>query len=248
MPARPRTLAPSLVLALLGALAAAPAPASAADTTACTVTQADVVWDAGTAALEASGSATLEATTLRFSDGAGVIDPVGPVGSIAFDATLTFVSDAGVQTTLTNPTLLLTEGSGQLLFDVQPEGTALVPQSPLASVDLRAGAITEDGAVLTLTAVEAATERASDAAAFWEGDPGTLDLTAGADCPPVAASGATAPATGAEEPDTTPWVVFGVVGGAALLAALLAVGSVARRRRNAASLDEHPRDPLAGGQ
>lgn len=239
MPARPRTIAPLLVLALATALVAVPAPASAVDTTACTVTRADLAWDAGTADLQASGAASLEETTLHFADGAGVIDAVGPVGSIAFEATVTFTGDDGASTTLTNPTFVLAEQTGQLLADVQAEGAELVPQAPLGSVDLGAGAITEDGTALTFTAVEAATDRAPDAPAFWDGEPGTLDLTVDADCPPVSASTATTPPAETDEPDVTPWVVSGVVGGAALLAALLAVGSVARRRQDAATLDEH---------
>ncbi|HCJ47867.1 MAG TPA: hypothetical protein DHW40_00800 [Microbacterium sp.] len=232
-----------VVLLAVTSPALAPVAASATDTAACTAIEAELAWDLGTSEFSASGGATQEDTVLRLTGGAGVIDPVGPVGSIAFEATVEFISDAGVATVLTNPTLVLAEESGQLLADLEPEGTALVAQAPLASVDLRAGAISEDGEVITATAVDATTERAADAVAFWSADPGELDYTITAECPPVESTVTPSGAPDAAGDDggdgSGIWIGLGVGAAALIVVVLLTAGSIARRRRDAASVDAH---------
>ncbi len=212
------------------------APAAAADTTACTVSEARAVWVAGSDDLEASGSAASTDGQLTLDGGTGVLDPLGPTGSISFEGEIGYTSAAGVPTTLTNPTIVVDGKSGILLFDVQPEGTDLIPQEPLVTVDLRAGAVSEEGDAVTLDALEAATDASAGAEVLWSGVPGSLDLTVAAECP-TAETPTGGPASPEADDGSGMWLAVTAVGIAAALAALLAVGSVQRRKRNSASVD-----------
>lgn len=223
-----------LVIALAAALLPVTAlPAQAAPRT-CTVSQATAVWDAGASDVQASGSLAAADGILTFDKGTGVLEPVAPSGSASFDGTLAYTSAAGVKTTLSAPTLVIDGDQGSLLFDVQPEGADQMPQAPLATVDLRAAAVSESGDTVNLDGVGAATELTAEGRdVLWSGVAGTFDLTVVATCttaePAVAPAGDEADAGG-----TGILVPVVVVGIAALLAALLAVGSVQRRKRNSA--------------
>lgn len=241
----PAALTAALMVVAPAALLAAPTPASATDTVACTVTVADVLWEAGSSELIASGAVSTDDEAISFTDGSGVVDPVGPVGSIAFEGALSFASDAGVKTTLSGGTVVLAEDSGQLLFDVDAEGSSSAAQAPLATIDLRGAAVTEDGETVTVTAVEAPTSFADDAITGWVGEPGALDLTVVAECPAPEATGApdsettgAAPGAADDADGQGLWIGLGVGALALVVAVLLAAGSIARRRRDAASADQ----------
>lgn len=238
-----RVLPPILLVALAAALTAP--PAQAAPTT-CTVSDAQAVWDSGADELQGDGAVSAEGGILTFTGGTGVVEPVAPSGSVTFDGTLEYTSAGGVLTTLSSPTLVIDGGAGMLLFDVQPDGTALIPQAAVADVDLRAAAVSEAGDTVNLDGIDAATVATSEGAdVLWAGTLGGLDLTVVADCVDQAGAATTAPAaTADDETDaggTGILVPVIVVGVAALLAALLAVGSVQRRKRNSAAV------PAAGG-
>ena len=218
----------------------------------CIVSEAKAVWDAGASDVEAGGAVAAADGILTFTDGTGVVEPVGPTGSISFDGTLVYTSAAGVKTTLSAPTIVIDGTRGTLLFDVQPEGTDLVPQAPLADVDLGAAAVSESGDALNLDGVGAATDPTGQGRdVLWSGMLGGIDLTIAADCATAEAStgpsAVPAPADAEEDAGGTGILVpVIVVGVAALLAALLAVGSVQRRKRNSAraAQPEQVHDPL----
>jgi hypothetical protein len=233
-----RALPPILLVALAAALTASPAQAAPST---CTVSDAQMVWDTGADDLQGDGAVSAEGGILTFTGGTGVIEPVAPSGSVTFDGTLEYTSAAGVLTTLSTPTLVIDGGAGMLLFDVQPDGTALIPQAAVADVDLRAAAVSEEGETVNLDGVGAATDATAEGVdVLWAGTLGGLDLTVVADCVDEGSAATTAPAATAED-DTdaggtgilVPVIVVGV---AALLAGLLAIGSVQRRKRNSASV------------
>ncbi|WP_197471652.1 HtaA domain-containing protein [Microbacterium oleivorans] len=220
-------------------------PAHAAPRT-CTVTEAKVLWDAGAADVQPTGSVTAADAALTFDGGAGVLEPVRPSGSLSFDGTVAYTSAAGVETTLSAPTLVIDGGSGTLLFDVQPEGTELIPQAALAEVDLRAVAVSESGDTINLDGVDAQTDATADGSdLLWAGTLGDLDLTVTADCTTIADTAVVEE----EEQDAAasgilvPLIVVGI---AATVTVVLAVGSVQRRKRNSAraAQPETVGDPL----
>lgn len=240
----PRSVTRPLVAGLVGAAAVVlvpTAPANAAAPT-CVVSEATAVWDSGADELRTDGAISAEGGILTFDGGAGVLEPVRPSGSLSFDGTVAYTSAAGVETTLSAPTLVIDGGSGTLLFDVQPEGTELIPQAALAEVDLRAVAVSESGDTMNLDGVDA-TADGSDL--FWAGTLGDLDLTVTADCT------ATSDAVAVEEQEEdaaapgilVPLIVVGIV---AAVTVVLAVGSVQRRKRNSAraAQPETVGDPL----
>ncbi len=220
-------------------------PAHAAPRT-CTVTEAKVVWDAGAADVQPTGSVTDADAALTFDGGTGVLEPVAPAGSISFDGSLAYTSSAGVETTLSAPTLVIDGGSGTLLFDVQPEGTELIPQAALAEVDLRAVAVSESGDTMNLDGVDAQTDATADGSdLLWAGTLGDLDLTVTADCTTIAGA---AVVEEEEQDAAAPGILVPliVVGIATAVTVVLAVGSVQRRKRNSARA-AHPEtvgDPL----
>ncbi|MFL0564983.1 HtaA domain-containing protein [Microbacterium sp. 179-I 1D1 NHS] len=223
-----------LMIALAAALLPATAlPAQAAPRT-CTVSEAKVVWNAGASDVQASGSVTADDGTLTFEKGKGVLEPVAPAGSVSFDGSLDYTNAAGVATTLSAPTLVLDGEKGSLLFDAQPEGAEQMPQAPLATIDLGAAAVSESADTVNLDGVAAATEPTAEGRdVLWSGAAGTLDLTVVATC--TTAEPAAAPVDDEEDAGGTGILVpVIVVGVAALLATLLAVGSVQRRKRNSA--------------
>ena len=237
-------LALALAVALLPIIGAA-APAHAAARS-CIVSEAKAVWDAGASDVEAGGAVAAADGVLTLSGGTGVLEPVGPTGSVSFDGTLVYTSAAGVTTTLSAPTIVIDGTKGTLLFDVQPEGTELVPQAPLADVDLGAAAVSESGDALNLDGVGAATDPTGQGRdVLWSGTLSGLDLTIAADCATPEAS-ADAAAAEKDAEGTGILVPVVVVGVAALFAALLAVGSVQRRKRNSArtAQPEQVHDPL----
>ncbi len=227
-----------LVIALAAALLPVTAlPAQAAPRT-CTVSEAKVVWDAGPSDAQASGSVAADDGTLTFEKGRGVLEPVAPAGSAGFDGSLAYTSAAGVKTTLSAPTLVVDGEKGSLLFDVQPEGADQMPQAPLATIDLGAAAVSESGDTVNLDGVGATIEPTAEGReVLWSGAAGTLDLTVVATCTTAETSAAPAAAPAGDDEDAegagilVPVIVVGV---AALLAALLTVGSVQRRKRNSA--------------
>ncbi len=223
-----------LVIALAAALLPVTAISAQAAPRTCTVSEAKLVWDAGASDVQASGSVTADDSTLTFEEGKGVLEPVAPAGSASFDGSLAYTNTAGVKTTLSAPTLVLDGERGSLLFDVQPEGADQMPQAPLATIDLRAAAVSEAGDTVNLDGVAAATEPTTEGRdVLWSGAVGTLDLAVAATCttaePAAASAGDEADAGG-----TGILVPVIVVGVAALIATLLAVGSVQRRKRNSA--------------
>lgn len=212
-------------------------PAHAAPRT-CTVSEAKVVWDAGSSDVQANGAVASADGILTFDNGKGVLEPVAPAGSVSFDGSLDVTSSAGVRTTLSAPTLVVDGEKGSLLFDVQPDGADQMPQAPLVTIDLAAAAVSESGDTVNLDGVGAATELTSEGREVLSaGAGGTLDLTVVATCTTAepSAVGAAAPSDDAEDAGgpgiLVPVIVVGV---AAVLAALLAVGSVQRRKRNSA--------------
>lgn len=244
MPNRQRTTtAIAAVVLVVGGLAAvgAASPALAADTTACTVSVAELAWHADAADVEVSGGAEADADGIRLTGGVGILDPVAPVGSASFEATLTFADEEGVDTVLSNPTLVIEEGDGELLFDVQVGDEALRAQTALGAIDLRAATVSEDREVVTFRALEAATEWTAGAPASWAAATDTLDLDLTADCPASETTPSPA-ATGdaASDGGDGIGIPIAVVSVAVVVVALLAFGSIARRRRNTASVDDHP--------
>lgn len=232
----PRSVTRPLVAGLIGAAAVVlvpTAPANAAAPT-CVVSEATAVWDSGAEELRTDGAISAEGGVLTFDGGAGVLEPVRPSGSLSFDGTVAYTSAAGVETTLSAPTLVIDGGSGTLLFDVQPEGTELIPQAALAEVDLRAVAVSESGDTMNLDGVDAQTDATGDGAGLlWAGTLGDLDLTVAADCTTIADTAV----EGEEEKDAAapgilvPLIVVGI---AAVVTVVLAAGSVQRRKRNSA--------------
>ncbi|MFI8633177.1 HtaA domain-containing protein [Microbacterium sp. NPDC077663] len=232
----PRSATGSLVVAVIGAalvflVPAAPAYAAAPT---CVVSDARVVWNVGADELRTDGAITADGGVLTLDGGAGVLEPVGPSGSVSFDGTLGYTSAAGVETTLSAPTLVIDGGAGSLLFDVQPDGTELIPQAALAEVDLRAVALSESSDTINVDGVDAQTGATAEGRdVLWAGELGDLDLTVTADCTTVS----DAVAVEEEEEDAAApgiLVPFIVVGIAAVVTVVLAVGSVQRRKRNSA--------------
>lgn len=244
----PRSVTRPLVAGLIGAAAVVlvpTAPANAAAPT-CVVSEATAVWDSGADELRTDGAISAEGGILTFDGGAGVLEPVRPSGSLSFDGTVTYTSAAGVETTLSTPTLVIDGGSGTLLFDVQPEGTELIPQAALAEVDLRAVAVSESGDTMNLDGVDAQTDATADGSdLLWAGTLGDLDLTVTADCTTIAD---TAVVEEEEQDAAAPGILVPliVVGIAATVTVVLAVGSVQRRKRNSAraAQPETVGDPL----
>lgn len=238
---RTRTALAAAAVAM-AAVALAPSPALA-DAGTCTVSAARVSWPSGGGDLTPSGAIELEDGVLLLDGGAGVLDPVGPTGSIAFEGDVSYTSAAGVATTLSNPTVVVDGGEGMLLFDVQPDGTELIPQAALATIDLRAAAISEGDGTAMLDGVEATTDLTSEGVdVLWSGAPGALDLAVEADCPGRdAAATPTAGAEPAEEDGGSAglWIAVGVTTAASVLTVLLAAGSVQRRKRNSARSELH---------
>lgn len=233
----PRSATRPLTVAVIGAALVVLVPAAPADAAApsCVVSEARAVWDVGADDLQADGAVAADGGVLTLDGGAGVLEPVGPTGSISFDGTLRYTSAAGVETTLSAPTLVIDGGAGSLLFDVQPDGTELIPQAALAEVDLRAAAVAEAGDAMSLDGVDAQTDATGDGAdLLWAGTLGDLDLTVAADC---TATGDTVVVEEEEEKDAAapgilvPLIVVGI---AAAVTLVLAVGSVQRRKRNSA--------------
>lgn len=244
----PRSVTRPLVAGLIGAAAVVLVPTAPANAAApmCVVSEATAVWDSGADELRTDGAISAGGGILTFDGGAGVLEPVGPSGSLSFDGTIAYTSTAGVETTLSAPTLVVDGGSGTLLFDVQPEGTELIPQAALAEVDLRAVAVSESGDTMNLDGVDAQTDATGDGAGLlWAGTLGDLDLTVAADCTTIADTAV----EGEEEKDAAapgilvPLIVVGI---AAAVTVVLAVGSVQRRKRNSAraAQPETVGDPL----
>ncbi|MEV8024722.1 HtaA domain-containing protein [Microbacterium sp. NPDC080220] len=244
----PRSVTRPLVVGLIGAAAVVlvpTAPANAAAPT-CVVSAATAVWDSGADELRTDGAISAEGGILTFDGGAGVLEPVRPSGSLSFDGTVAYTSAAGVETTLSAPTLVIDGGSGTLLFDVQPEGTELIPQAALAEVDLRAVAVSESGDTMNLDGVDAQTDATADGSdLLWAGTLGDLDLTVTADCTTIAD---TAVVEEEEQDAAAPGILVPliVVGIATAVTVVLAVGSVQRRKRNSAraAQPETVGDPL----
>ena len=118
----------SLAIALTGGFALAAvilapaAPANAAAPT-CVVSEATAVWDSGADELRTDGAISAEGGILTFDGGAGVLEPVRPSGSLSFDGTIAYTSVAGVETTLSAPTLVIDGGSvDQVLLAVHNSG------------------------------------------------------------------------------------------------------------------------------
>lgn len=244
----PRSVTRPLVAGLIGAAAVVlvpTAPANAAAPT-CVVSEATAVWDSGADELRTDGAISAEGGILTFDGGAGVLEPVRPSGSLSFDGTVAYTSAAGAETTLSAPTLVIDGGSGTLLFDVQPEGTELIPQAALAEVDLRAVAVSESGDTMNLDGVDAQTDATADGSdLLWAGTLEDLDLTVTADCTTIAD---TAVVEEEEEDAAAPGILVPliVVGIATAVTVILAVGSVQRRKRNSAraAQPETVGDPL----
>ena len=226
-----------LVIALAAALLPVTAIPAQATPRTCTVSEAKLVWDAGAADVQATGSVATADGALTFDGGKGVLEPVAPAGSVGFDGSLVFTSAAGVKTTLSAPTLVVDGEKGSLLFDVQADGADQMPQAPVATIDFRAAAVSESDDTVNLDGVGAATELTPEGReVLWSGAGGTLDLTVVATCTTAdPADVAASPADDKEDAGGTGILVpVVVVGIAAILAALLAVGSVQRRKRNSA--------------
>lgn len=243
----PRSVTRPLVAGLIGAAAVVlvpTAPANAAAPT-CVVSEATAVWDSGADELRTDGAISAEGGILTFDGGAGVLEPVRPSGSLSFDGTVAYTSAAGVEMTLSAPTLVIDGGSGTLLFDVQPEGTELIPQAALAEVDLRAVAVSESGDTMNLDGVDAQTDATADGSdLLWAGTLEDLDLTVTADCTTIADTAVVEEEQDAAAPGIlVPLIVVGI---ATAVTVVLAVGSVQRRKRNSAraAQPETVGDPL----
>lgn len=236
------------IVAVVGAALILLIPVDRADAAApsCIVSEARVVWDAGADAVRADGAISAEGGVLTLDDGTGVIEPVSPSGSVSFDGTLVYTSAAGVETTLSAPTLVIDGASGSLLFDVQPKGAEPLPQAALATVDLGSAVVSETTDAMTLDGVDAPTDATAEGRdVLWTGAGGGLELMVAADCTTeadtvvVVDEETDAPAPGI----LVPIIVVGI---AAVVAAVLAVGSVQRRKRNSATAApaDPPRDPV----
>jgi len=253
-----RTL-PAAVLGAALALGLAPAPAAAADTAACTVTAAELTWAVDTAIRadagdwEAAGEVAHNGSAFSWTAGTGVADATLPSASVVFDGAVTFPTvDGGRLAAIADPTLVVDGEQGRLLLAPVAEDGADAAggdQLHFLDVDLAAATVTKDGGVITLTVVGAPTtlteEGASRLTAHAAGDDfESIDATIVADC-----AAPDAEASPDETEQGTLWLPVGAVALGAVLVALLAGGSVARRKRRTAALApapaEEPEDPAS---
>lgn len=256
-----RTL-PAAALGVALAVGLAPAPAAASDTTACTVTGAELTWAADAAlrveaeAWETTGEVVHDGAAFSWTAGTGVADAALPTASVAFDGTVSFPAATGDRrTAIVDPTLVVDGEQGRLLLalaaDGEAQGDGAADQIHLLDVDLGAATVTKDGEVITLAVVGAPTtltaEGASHLTAHAAGaDFEPIDATVIADC---AEPEPEADAAAGEAEQATAWLPITAVAVGALLVALLAGGSVARRKRRTAALapapSEGPEDPAS---
>ena len=256
---RPRALPPAVLGAALAvALGLAPAPAAAADTAACAVTAAELTWAVDTAIRadagdwEATGEVAHNGSAFSWTAGTGVADATLPSASVVFDGAVTFAAiDGGRSASIVDPTLVVDGEQGRLLAATAEDGAGAAggDQLHFLDVDLSAATITKDGDAITLAVVGAPStlteEGASRLAAHAAGDDfESIDATIVADC---AASDADAAPDEAEQ--GTAWLPVTAIALGVVIVALLAGGSVARRKRRTAALapasSVAPEDPAS---
>ena len=239
---------------------------AAAQQAGCTVESAELEWGfketfrayiSGTIAngeWQVIDGATYETPSFGWTGGGTFeADPEGssasaaPLADLAFAGGVRFVGHGGVlDTTVSNPRIVITEDGASLLLDVVGEtqqGVAVeVMAVPFADLDLSTAEITSEGDIVTLAGIGATlTEQGSAAFGTYPAgdalDPITLRVTLPASCDPVVLP------TSEPEPTQAPvepapaeglpvWAVIIMVGlGVVVVAAVIVIVMLLRKRR-----------------
>ena len=225
-------------------------PAQAATTSGCMIEDASLTWGfkesfrsyiSGVIARgewTTANGASYATPDFSWSTGTGAVNKTRVDGRVIFDGSITFTGHGGIlNTTVANPVIQLSGGTGELLLDVtgttQDGDVVDAPSVAFARLDLSGGHWNANGHTATVSDVPV-TLLASGATAFgtYEAgepfDPITLSMTTRAECSDVAWSSPSDVAAGA--PFWLGWLGGGIIA-LAIGSIVAAVVVTVRRRR-----------------